>query len=113
VAAIRLEKAGEITEARAAAKTARPVTHGDIEYKMKKAHIEGMNSQIDKNNIANIFEQIKMMKDQEEMLVMAYGRDTYKSMVLGLMNGLPGLKKQQLPQEDKTGGDSDDENNDD
>jgi len=32
VAAIRLEKAGEITEARAAAKTARPVvTHGDIE----------------------------------------------------------------------------------
>ena len=54
-----------------------------------------------------------MMKDQEEMLVMAYGRDTYKSMVLGLMNGLPGLKKQQLPQ-GKTGGDSsDDENNDD
>jgi hypothetical protein len=107
---MRLEKSGEITEARAAAKTARPVTHGDIEYKMKKARIEGMNSQIDKNNIANIFEQIKMMMDQEEMLVMAYGRDTYKSMVLGLMNGLPGLKKQQLPQ---TGGDSDDENNDD
>ena len=92
---------------------ARPVTHGDVEYQMEKAHIEGMNSQIDKNNIANIFEQIKMMKDQEEMLVMAYGRDTYKSMVLGLMNGLPGLKKQQLPQ-DKTGSkDSDDENNDD
>jgi hypothetical protein len=113
VAAIRLEKAGEITEARAAAKTARPVTHGDVEYKLKQARIEGMNSQIDKNNIANIFEQIKMMKDQEEMLVMAYGRDTYKSMVLGLMNGLPGLKKQQLPQ-GKTGGDSsDDENNDD
>jgi hypothetical protein len=44
---------------------------------------------------------------------MAYGRDTYKSMVLGLMNGLPGLKKQQLPQ-GKTGGDSsDDENNND
>jgi hypothetical protein len=80
---------------------------------MKKARIERMNSQIDKNNIANIFEQIKMMKDQEEMLVMAYGRDTYKSMVLGLMNGLPGLKKQQLPQ-GKTGGDSsDDENNND
>ena len=98
VAAMRLEKAGEITEARAAAKTARPVTHGDIEYNMKKARIEGMKSQIDKNNIANIFEQIKMMKDQEEMLVMAYGRDTYKSIVLGLMNGLPGLKKQQLPQ---------------
>jgi hypothetical protein len=117
VAAIRLEKAGKITETRAATraaeKTTRPVTHGDVEYQMKNARIERMNSQIDKNNIANIFEQIKMMKDQEEMLVMAYGRDTYKSMVLGLMNGLPGLKKQQLPP-DKTGGeDSDDENNDD
>jgi hypothetical protein len=112
VAVMRLEKAEEISEARAVAKMMRPVTHGDVEYKMKKARIEGMNSQIDKNNIANIFEQIKMMKDQEEMLVMAYGRDTYKSMVLGLMNGLPGLKKQQLPQ-GKTGGNSDDENNND
>jgi len=44
--------------------------------------------------------------------VMAYGRDTYKSMVLGLMNGLTGLKKQQLPQ-DETGRNDDDENNDD
>jgi len=46
------------------------------------------------------------------MLVMDYGRDTYKSMVLGLMNGLPGLKKQQLPQ-DETGSNGDGENNDD
>ncbi len=46
------------------------------------------------------------------MLVMAYGRDTYKSMVLGLMNGLPRLKKQQLPQ-DETGSNVDGENNDD
>jgi hypothetical protein len=113
VAEMRLKKAEEISEARAVAKTTRPVTHGDVEYKMKKKCIEGMNSQIDKNNIANIFEQIKMMKDQEEMLVMAYGRDTYKSMVLGLMNGLPGLKKKQLPQGKTGGSNSDDENNDD
>jgi len=71
-----------------------------------------MNSQIDKSNIVNILEQIKMMKDQEEMLVMAYRRDMYKSMVIGLMNGLPGLKKQQLPQ-DETGSNGDGENNDD
>ena len=98
VAVMRLKKAEEISEAHAVAKTMRPVTRGDVEYQMKKARIEWMNSLIDKNNIANIFEQIKIMKDQEEMLVMAYGRDTYKSIVLGLMNGLPGLKKQQLPQ---------------
>jgi hypothetical protein len=82
-----------------------------VEYKLKKARIEGMNSQIDKNNIVNIFEQIKLMKDQEEMLVMAYGRDTYKSMVLGLMNGLPGLKKQQLPP-DETGSNGDEDGDD-
>ena len=112
VAVMRLEKAEEISEACAVAKTMRPVTHGDIENQMKKARVEGMNSQIDKNNIATIFEQIKMMRDQKEMLVMAYGRDTYKSMVLGLMNGLPGLKKQQLPQ-DETGSNGDGKNNDD
>ena len=114
-AVMRLEKAQEISEARAVAKTMRSIsTHGDVEYQMKKARVIGMNSQIDKNNIANIFKQIKMMKDQEEMLVMAYGRDTYQLMVLGLMNGLPGLKKQQeLAQGKKTGGNSDDENNDD
>ncbi len=64
VAVMRLEKAEEISEACAVAKTMRPVTHGDIENQMKKARVEGMNSQIDKNNIANIFKQIKMMKDQ-------------------------------------------------
>jgi hypothetical protein len=67
VAVMRLEKAEEISEAHAVAKTTRPVTHGDVEYQMKKARIKGMNSQIDKNNIANIFEQIKMMKDQEDV----------------------------------------------
>jgi len=112
LAVMRLKKAQEISETRAVAKTMHPVTHGGVEYQMKKARVKGMISQIDKNNIANIFEQIKMMKDQEEMLVMAYGRYTYKSMVLGLMNGLPGLKKQQLPQ-DETGSNGNGENNND
>jgi hypothetical protein len=37
-----------------------------------------------------------MMKDQEEMLVMTYGREQYDSLVLGLINGLPWLVKQQV-----------------
>jgi hypothetical protein len=41
VAVMRLEKADEIALARDVAKTMRPVTNGDIEYKMKKARIEG------------------------------------------------------------------------
>ena len=77
------------------AKVNRPVTYGDVEYQMKKARVDGMASQIDRNKIANINEQIKIMRDQEEMFVLAYGEDTYRSMILGLMNGLLGLMKQQ------------------
>ena len=44
---------------------------------MKKAQVNGMTSQIDRNKIANISEQIKMMRDKEEMFVLAYGKDTY------------------------------------
>ena len=36
VAAMRLEKADDIAVACAAAKTTRPVLHGDVEYKMKR-----------------------------------------------------------------------------
>ena len=91
----RKDKFEALVEARASAKVNRPVTYGDVEYQMKKARVEGMASQIDRNKIANINEQIKMMRDQEEMFVSAYGEDTYRSMILGLMNGLLGLMKQQ------------------
>jgi hypothetical protein len=42
------------------------------------------------------------MKEQEDILVIAYEREQYKPMVLGLMNGLPGLMKLQVSQ-DETG----------
>ena len=92
----RKDKSDSLVEARAVAKVNHPVTYGDVEYQMKKARVDGMASQINRNKIANINEQIKMMRDQEEMFVSAYGEDTYRSMILGLMNGLPGLMKQQM-----------------
>ena len=92
----RKDKSNALAEACAVAKVNRPVTYGDVEYQMKKVHVDGMTSQINRNKIANINEQIKMMRDQEEMFVSAYGEDTYRSMILGLMNGLPGLMKQQM-----------------
>ena len=104
----RKDKSDSLIEARAVAKVNRPVTYGDVEYQMKKARVDGMASQIDRNKIANINEQIKMMRDQEEMFVSAYGEDTYRAMILGLMNGLPGLMKQQT-----TAGDMEELNDDD
>ncbi len=91
----RKDKSESLVEACGVAKVNFPVTYGDVEYQMKKACVDGMVSQINRNKIANINEQIQMMRDQEEMFVSAYGEDTYRSMILGLMNGLPGLMKQQ------------------
>jgi hypothetical protein len=88
----RKDKSDSLVEARAVAKVNCPVSYGDVKYQMKKGRVDGMASQIDRNKIANINEQIKMMRDQEEIFVSAYREDTY----LGLMNGLPGLMKQQM-----------------
>ncbi len=92
----RKNKSDSLVEARAVAKVNCPLTYGDVEYQMKKARVDGMASQINRNKLANINEQIQMMRDQEEMFVSAYGEDTYRSMILGLMNGLPGLMNQQM-----------------
>ena len=92
----RKDKSDPLVEARAASKLNHPVTYGDIGYQIKKAWVEGMASQINRNKIANINEQIKMMRNQKEMFVLAYREDTYWSMILGLMNGLPELMKQQM-----------------
>jgi hypothetical protein len=93
---LKLVKSESLVEVCAVAKASCLVTHGNIDYKMKQAKFYGMKSQINMNKIANIKDQIQMMKDQEEMLVMAYGREQYNSLVLGLMNRLPGLVKQQV-----------------
>ncbi len=108
----RKDKSDSLVEACAVAKVNCPVTYGDVKYQMKKARVDGMASQINRNKIANINEQIQMMRDQEEMFVSAYGEDTYRSMILGLINGLSGLMKQQ---KDVTAVDMeelDDDNND-
>jgi hypothetical protein len=91
----RKDKSNLLVEAGAMAKVNCPVIYGDVEYQMKKARVDRVASQINRNKIAIINEQIKMMRDQEEMFESAYGEDTYRSMILGLMNGLPGLMKQQ------------------
>jgi hypothetical protein len=96
----RLDKSESQVEVRAVAKASHPVTHGDINYKMKQAKFDGMKSHIEMDKIANIKDQIQMMKDQAEMLVMIHGREQYNSLVLGLMNGLPGsglVKQQSAP----------------
>ncbi len=71
------------------------VTHGNIEYKLKQAQIEGMNSHINMNKILNI----KADPDDEGPrgnVGDGVCREQYSSLVLGLMNRLPGLVKQEV-----------------
>ena len=69
-----VKKSESLVEARAAMTAQRPVSYGDIEYQLKKACVERTNLQIDRHTILNINGQIKMMRDQEEMSVLAYGQ---------------------------------------
>ncbi len=59
----RPKKSELLVEACAATKAQHPVSNKDIEYQLKKAYIKGMNLQINNSKIANINEQIKMMRD--------------------------------------------------
>jgi hypothetical protein len=106
---VRLDKSESFGKACAVAKALCLVTHSNIEYRLKRDCIEGMKSQINKNKISNINNQIQMMKNQEELLVTGYGREQYNC-----MNGLPGLVKQQVaPAEAETFVEDDINDNDD
>ena len=69
----RTKKLELLVEACEATKAQHPVSNRDAEYQLKKAYINGMNFQINNSKIANINNQIKMMWDQWEMFVAAYG----------------------------------------
>ncbi len=108
----RRENLESLVESCAALKAQRPVSYGDVEYHLKTAPVEGMTLQIDKKKIVSINDQIKMMRDQEVMFVLAYMQDTYQSMILGLINGLLGLVKQQAATANKAEELEEDSNND-
>jgi hypothetical protein len=79
----KVKKAG-LEEVRAVAKANRPVVvekgvekYGDVYHQIKKARVDGMRSQVAKNQIDAIdaiVQQIKVMRENEEILVGNMGR---------------------------------------
>jgi hypothetical protein len=70
-----------LEEVRAVAKANRPVVvekgvekYGDVYHQIKKARVDGMRSQVTKNQIDAIVQQIKVMRENEEILVGNMGR---------------------------------------
>ena len=76
----RKVKKTALEEVRVVAKAARPVgkgveKYGDIDHQIKKARVDGMRSQVTKNQINAIVQQIKVMQENEKILVGIHGKE--------------------------------------
>ena len=121
----RKVKKAALEEVRAVAKAARPVGKGVeklgvVDHQIKKARVDGMRSQVAKNQIDAIVQQIKVMRENEEILVGVHGKKEYDRMIAALVIKMPGVEqvvsRKQPPLVDlmqtPTSGDDDDDDND-
>jgi hypothetical protein len=96
----RKVKKAALEEVRAVAKAARPVEKkgveklGDVDHQIKKARVDGMRSQVAKNQIDAIVQQIKVMRENEEILVGVHGKKEYDRMTIAaLVIKMPGVEQ--------------------
>ncbi len=83
-------KKAALEEVRAVAKAAHPVEKGveklgNVDHQIKKARVDGMCSQVAKNQINAIVQQIKVMRENEEILVGVHGKNEYDRMIAALV----------------------------
>ncbi len=88
----RKKKADEMTEERATARAAHPVNiYDNIDHELKKAKVNGMRSQVEKNLVESIVSQINVMRQNEEIYTSMLGKTKYQEKIVQLINKLPGL----------------------
>ncbi len=51
--------------------------YGDVNHQINKARVDGMGLQVTKNQIDAIVQQIKVMRENEEILVRVHGKEEY------------------------------------
>jgi hypothetical protein len=93
----KVKKAG-LEEVRVVAKANRPVgkgveKYGDVDHQIKKARVDGMCLQVTKNQIDAIMQQIKVMRENEEILVGVHGKEEYDGMIAALVIKMPGVEQ--------------------
>ena len=91
-------KKAALEEVRAVAKAARPVGKGveklgDVDHQIKKARVDGMLLQVRKNQIDAIVQQIKVMREDEEILVGVHGKEEHNSMIVVSVVKMPGVEQ--------------------
>ena len=94
----RKVKQAALEEVRAVAKADRPVGKGveklgDVDHQIKKARVDGMRSQVTKNQIDAIVQQIKVMRENEEILVGVHGKEEYDGMIAALVLKMPEVEQ--------------------
>ncbi len=94
----RKVKKAELGEVRAVAKADRPVGKGVeklgvVDHQIKKARVDGMHSQVTKNQIDAIVQQITVMQENEEILVGVHGKKEYDRMIAALVIKMPGVEQ--------------------
>jgi hypothetical protein len=65
--------------------------YSDIDHQMKKARVNGMCSQIEKNLVKSIVSQIIVMPENEQIYKSMLGKLKYQEKIVQLINKLPGL----------------------
>ena len=67
--------------------------YGDVDHQIKKARVDGMRSQVTKKKIDAIVQQIKVMRENKEILVGVHGKEGYNGMIAALVFKMPGVEQ--------------------
>ena len=67
--------------------------YGDVDHQIKKTRVDRMLSQVTKNQIDAIVQQIKVMRENEEILVGVHGKEEYDGMIAALVVKMPGVEQ--------------------
>jgi hypothetical protein len=94
----RQEKEKVVAEQRAKAKAERPVPasherYGDVNHAIKKAKVADMQLHVEKIAVDSIISQVNVLRENAEFYKEFHGEERYKSMIVNLLNQLPGVPK--------------------
>jgi hypothetical protein len=95
---VRRRKRYLLKRERAKAKMEHPVPASherfcDVQHAIKKAKVAGMQSHADKIAVNRIILQVNILRENAEFYKELHGEERYKSMIVNLLNQLPGLPK--------------------
>ncbi len=81
-----------LAKERATARSACPISiYDNVDHELKKANVDGMRSQVEKNLVESIVSQINVMRQNEEIYKTMLGVTKFQEKIVQLMNELPGL----------------------